>query len=398
VKVYEYVAADAGGVLRSGTAWASSEIELDQHLESRGFLLTRFKLLADERRRQPTRLSRDELVNITNQLATVTGAGVPLVDGLAGIGARLDSRNAKRLIEEMCGALRAGESLSRVMETYPKTFPDVYRASVRAGEASGALDTVLARVAKHLEWSRNIRATTIQALIYPAILVVAILGLIAVLLYFVLPRIIGLFPGGRQDLPYQTRCVLAVSDFMHAHPLAILLWIGASVSGLVAMGRSPRGRELLDRLILGIPRLGEVARQIATSKFASTASILQAAGCDVFTMLDVSAATCGNSAMTAAFRRGAERVRRGQIISEGFSREPLVDSLLVQMVAVGEKAGDLAKCLDRLVQHLDEEVPRRVKRFLSLLEPAILLVAGVVVAFILLAALLPIFELYKKMG
>lgn len=398
MKVYEYVAADAGGVLINGTAWASSELELDQQLEVKGFLLTRFKVVADERRHRPTRLGSDDLVNITNQLATVTGAGVPLVEGLRGIGERIDSRNAKNLIDEMCTALRAGESLSRVMGAYPKTFPDVYRASVRAGEASGALDTVLARVAKHLEWSRNIRATTIQALIYPAILIVAILGLIAVLLYFVLPRIIGLFPGGKDDLPYQTRCVLAVSDFMHAHPLAILLGIGALVTGLVVMTRSSRGRVLLDHFVLNIPRLGGIARQIATSKFASTASILQSAGCDVFTMLDVSASTCGNAAMSAAFRRGAERVKKGSVISEALQKEPLVDSLLVQMVAVGEKAGDLAVCLDRLVKHLDEEVPRRVKRFLSLLEPMILLVSGVVVAFILLAALLPIFELYKKMG
>ena len=154
-------------------------------------------------------------------------------------------------------------------------------------------------------------------------------------------------------------------------------------------------RSAFDRCLLSIPRLGRVARQIATSKFACTASILQSAGCDVFTMLDVSAAACGNSAMARALRTATERVRRGSLLSEALAEETLMDPLLVQLVSVGEKSGELDRCLERIVRHYDDEIPRSVKRMLSLLEPALLVSAGGIVAFILLAALLPMFQLME---
>ncbi len=398
MKAFEYVAADPRGRRTSGTAWASGENELDSLLEAKGLVLTEAKVIADDRAVRRTRVKKAELINLTNQLATVTGAGVPLVEGLRGIGERLETEGGRRLVQEMVTGLEAGESLSNVMGSYPKAFPDVYRSSVAAGEEAGALERVLQRLASHLEWVRGMRATTVQALIYPVILCFAIFGLILVLLYFVLPRIVGMFPGGAEDLPAETRFVLAISNFLRDQWLPLL--IGGSLAGVAAVfgSRRPAGRRFLHRQLLRIPKLGTVASQIATSKFACTAGILQAAGCDVFTVLNVSSRCCGNAAMEAAFNRATERVKRGATISDALEQEPLMDSLLVQMVSVGERTGDLDRCLERLVKHYDDEVPRSVKRFLSLLEPALLLGAGGVVAFILLAALLPIFDLYESMG
>ena len=398
MKAFEYVAADARGQLTAGTAWATSESELDHSLESRGLLLTRAKVVGDTRGGRQTKVKREELINLTNQLATVTSAGVPIVEGLAGIGRRLETKAGRQLVSEIVTALRTGESLSSVVSAYPTTFSPVYRATVVAGESSGALDTVLVRLAAHLDWVRKMRATTIQALIYPGILLGAIVVLIGILLYFLLPRIIGMYPGGVADLPLQTRVVIAVSDFLRDN----ILWIGlgavASICGFVALRRRPGGVRFLHAALLRIPKLGSVAAQLATSKFASTASILQSAGCDVFSVLSVSSAACGNAAMAHAFDRASARVKRGETISEALDVEPRVDPLLVQMVAVGERSGALDRCLEKLVEHYDEEIPRRVKRALSIIEPMILVVAGVVVAFILLASLLPIFDLYDSIG
>ncbi|MEM7517941.1 MAG: type II secretion system F family protein, partial [Planctomycetota bacterium] len=276
-------------------------------------------------------------------------------------------------------------------------FPGVYRASVEAGEASGALDLVLGRLGGYLEWTQSMRSTTVQALIYPMILCFAILGLILILLYFVLPRIMGIFPGGPEDLPAQTRFVLAASDFLRANGL-VLLGVGiASAISFAVSFRTPGGKRFFHGLLLRVPKLGMVLAKIATSRFASTASTLQAAGCDVFKVLRIAGATCGNAAMAAGFERATERVRNGQTIADALEDARGVDPLLIQMVAVGEKTGRLDDCLNRVVEYYDQEVPRAVKRFISILEPLLLVVAGGVVAFILLAALMPIFKLYESL-
>jgi len=397
VKTFQYTAVLATGERVSARARAASERDLDRELESRGLVLSKAEVVAANETRTRYSLSPSDLISLTTQLATISSAGVPLVEGLASIGARLDREESRLLVGEMVAGLRAGDSLSDVMNRYPGAFPAVYRASVVAGEAAGSLDTVLMRLAKYLEWSQGMRATATQALIYPCMLMTSIFGLILVLLYYVLPRILKLFPGGRDALPFETKIVLFTSDFLIDN--AVVLLVLGVVAGIAAVAfvRTPKGRVLLHGSLMRIPKLGKVMRQIATSRFASTASILQSAGCDVFTVLNTAGNTCGNAAMTACFERTAEWVRRGATITEGLEREPQVDPLLKQMVAVGEKSGELDSCLDRLVAYYDDEVPRSVKKFLTVLEPTLLLGAGAIVAFILLAALMPIFKMYETM-
>lgn len=397
MKTFAYTAVAPDGTRVRDTARARSESELDREMEARGLLLAEARVVSGEGRRVDGTMSTTELLSFTTQLATVSGAGVPLVDGLRSIGSRLPRARARELVADMVAGLSAGESLSDVMGRHPRAFPKVYRSSVVAGEAAGSLDTVLERLARYLEWSRTMRATATQALIYPAILLVAITGLVVILLTFVLPRILKLFPGGTQDLPVETRIVVAASNTLHDHALLLGACTAAAVAGFLAWFKTPRGRLVVDGLLLRVPKLGAVQSQIATSRFASTASILQAAGCDVFTVLDVAATACGNAAMEQSFRRATETVRRGSTITESLDREARVDPLLKQMVGVGEKSGELDSCLDRLVRYYDEEIPRTVKRFLSVVEPTLLIVAGAIVAFILLAALMPIFKLYESM-
>lgn len=398
MKTFEYTAVDVAGRPITGRAWATNEVALDAELERSGVTLTRAQeVTGTARRRRKHRLKPWTLHQITTQLATVTSAGVPIVEGIGGIARRVDRPETKHLLEEIVADLEAGEGLSGAMARHPEAFPVVYRSSVEAGEAAGALETVLLRLARYLEWSQNMRSTTVQALIYPSILLCAILGLIGILLYFVLPRIVKIFPGGQADLPLQTRIVMGASDFMVENAAVIAVCAVIAIVGFVVALRRDGGREFLHGLALKLPKLGSVARQIATSRFASTASTLQAAGCDVFTMLRISGATCGNAAMAKSFARATESVRNGARIADALEREARVDSLLIQMVSVGERTGQLDGCLGRLVDYYDTEVPRAVKRFLSILEPLMLLFAGAVVTFILLAALLPIFQLYESL-
>jgi general secretion pathway protein F len=398
VKTFEYAATDAQGAVLRGRAWAASEVELDRELEGRGLTLTAAKAISGDATSRRLKLSRYDLLALTTQLATVTAAGVSLVDGLESIGERLESERARLLVGELVAALRSGESLSGAMERFPATFPEVYRSSVRAGEASGSLDTVLLRLAKYLEWSRGMRATTVQAMIYPGLLITALFGLVLVLLGFLLPRVLKLFPGGKESLPTETRIVLGASEFLRENALALGAGAVALAAAVTWLARQPYGKRFLHGWMLAIPRFGRVVQQLATSRFASTASILQSAGCDVFTVLNIAGSTCGNASMAACFARSTESVRKGATITQALERERYIDPLLTQMVNIGERTGQLDDCLTRLVAYYDEEVPRTVKRFLAFLEPAMLLAAGAVVAFILMAALMPIFKLYENIG
>lgn len=398
MNTYDYVALQAGGGSVAGQAQARDELELDRELEARGLVLTQARVLVSQRRLGAARLSHDELITLTTQLATIVGAGVHIVQGLEAIGRRLTRLASRQVADDIVRSLRAGSMLSDALERHPGSFPEVYRASVRAGEASGALDKVLLRLAKHMEWSRGIRAMAVQALIYPAMLMLALVGLVGVLLYFVLPRLLTLFPGGRDDLPRETQLVMAASQFTVQNVGWILLVLFALAAGFVALRRNSRGRVALDQALLRVPKFGRVCQQLAVSRFASTAGLLQQAGCDVFTVINVSGSTCGNAAMGAAFGRVSERVRRGQTITQGLEQEACMDPMLVQMVAVGESTGELDRCLERLSGYYDEDIPRTVKRFLALLEPCMLLGAGIVVGGILLAALAPIFKLYESIG
>jgi type II secretory pathway component PulF len=225
----------------------------------------------------------------------------------------------------------------------------------------------------------------------------AVGALLVVLLTYVLPRIVGLYPAGH-ELPFETRAVLAVSRFATGH--AAVLGAAAAALALAAScaWARPGGRRLAHAALLTVPRLGRLAREIATARFAATAGILQAAGCDALTMLDVAGRTCGNAAMAAGFARTGARVRRGATIAESLAQERFADPLLVQMVHVGESAGELEGCLARVAAYYDQEVPRTLARMTALFEPALLVGAGALVAFVLLAALLPIFELYGAVG
>jgi general secretion pathway protein F len=297
----------------------------------------------------------------------------------------------------MVHGLQAGNSLSQVMVPFPRVFPPIYSASVRAGETSGALDSILVRMASYLEWARAMRATAIQALIYPAILMCAIFGLVLILLLFVLPKIMGLFPPGA-ELPWQTQIVLGASDFLREHVILVGVLLVGGVVGAISAWRMPRVKVLVHTALLKVPKVGALAQKLAMARFASTSATLHTAGCDVFTMLQIASETCGNAALSAAFDRAIERIRRGEAISKALEQEPMVDPLLVQMIHVGERAGALDVVLAKLASYYDDEIPRAVKKFLALLEPCILLGAGGIVAFILMAAVMPLFQLYENIG
>lgn len=397
MKTFEYQARAAGGSVVTGIITAPDELALDRELEEKGLFLTQAKRVSAARSGGKVKLNARELVTLTTQLATLLGAGVPIVEGLRGLSPRMRTPEGREVVMRLVDSIQAGRSLSESLDVFPESFSKVYRASVRSGEFSGSLPKVLTNQASFLEWSAEIRSTTVQALFYPFMLMCAITGLVIVMITFVLPRIVGMMPGGEDQLPGPTLFLMRVSHFLTDH----WMWI---VGGLVSLGagifwalRQERIAEAFSRSLFKVPRLGDLLGMLAVSRFARTASTLQDAGCDMLRVLEVSGEACGNKAYAASFARARERVASGDSLSDALASQPGMDPLLVQMARVGESTGELDGCLDKLSVYYDKEVPRMVKWFLALLEPAILLSAGAVVAFILLSAILPMISLYQNM-
>ncbi|MCB9913595.1 MAG: type II secretion system F family protein [Planctomycetes bacterium] len=398
MRSFEYVAVGADGHRVTGRDLAESELALDRLLERRGLVLTSAKALSEARLDAKCGLRRDELVTFTTQLATVTGAGVPIVEGLGGIGDRLHSARGKALVGRMLDGLRAGESLSAVLEPFPGVFPPVYRASVRAGEASGALDTVLERMAGYLEWTRGMRATTVQALIYPAILMLATLGLILVLLLHRAAQAAGAVPGGGR--------AAALAD--RARAGRVRLRARARAAAGARERRRRRGRRLGLAAARGAPRDRPRAAARAQARRRAAEDRHEPLRLDV-----LHAARRGLQRLHGAAGRLRDLRQRGDArglrarrrarpqgprdlggAGRGTRRRPAARADGQR----GERAGALDLTLAKLAAYYDEEVPRTVKRFLSLLEPALLLGAGAIVSFILMAAVMPLFQLYETLG
>ncbi|MDF1837679.1 MAG: type II secretion system F family protein [Planctomycetota bacterium] len=395
---FQYSAIAANGQSLNGYAAAENLLDLDRVLEGRGLTLTSAKESKSKAGGGGKPFNSTELVFFTTQLATLLSAGVPILSGLAGVAKRMPTKHGRELVQRLVVRLEGGLGLTAALSEESNSFPEVYRACVRAGEVSGALPDILVRQSKFLEWSRAIRMTTMQALIYPAMLVLAILMLIVILLTFVLPRLMKLFPGGRDTLPMPTQIVMACSDFLMNNIALLGFGTFAVVGGLFFARKSADVRQWISKQVLRIPRYGKLAGMIATSRFASTAGTLQNAGCDIGTVLEVAGNTCGNAHMEHGFLQVAKEVRRGRTITECLEEIGGMDPLLIQMTHIGESSGDLSGSLGQLAEYYNAEVPRAVKWFLALLEPTILFVAGGIVAFILLATMLPILSIYDSVG
>lgn len=396
-RIFEYSARRSDGQLVQGREVARDELELDRRLEREGLLLTDCRSVQRGGRARTAELSRQELFAFTAQLGTILSAGIPIVQGLREMHRRARGRVAKASIQAILEDLEAGEPLSSALEQQPRSFPAIFRASIRAGEQSTKLPEVLKAQASHLAWVREIRAMATQALVYPAILSLAILGLVAILVTFLVPRLTKLYPGGVEDLPAQTRQVMSIADAIRTHWVLGSVCAAALLLASVVALRRPGPAQAAARLASGIPRVGPLLRQLAMSRFAKTAALLHEAGVEMVSTLRLATEACGNPYYRAAFERATQRVQRGSTLAEALEQEACMDPFLLQLVGIGEASGDLSTTLGHLVESYEAEIPRTVKWALSLVEPAILVLGGGLVLYVLLAALLPIVTLYEKL-
>jgi general secretion pathway protein F len=338
-------------------------------------------------------LTVSDVALMTRQLATLLVAGLPLVDALGVLMDQTERKGVKGLLADVREAIRGGASYSVVLERYPRDFSSIYVHMVRAGEASGALDQILFRLAEFLEKQLALKNKVTNAILYPAIMLVVGTLVLFFLVTFVVPKITAVFAHSKQALPWPTIVLMEISQFCSDYWMVLLAGILIGIWGLRRFKKTETGRVLADRLLLQLPLIGQVARMVSISRLASTLTTMLSSGVQLLEALDVSRRVMNNRVLEQAVEEARQNIREGETIAEPLKRSGQFPPLVTHMVAVGEKSGEMEEMLRRIGQIYDGEVDRVITRFTSLLEPIMIVVMGVVVLFIVVAILLPIFEM-----
>jgi general secretion pathway protein F len=339
------------------------------------------------------RVRLGDLANATRQLATLLSSGLPLMDALTLLVEQEETPALKSALSSLRDAVREGASLADALKVNPKVFSQLYMNMVSAGEASGTLEITLDRLADFLDEQVRFRGRFAAALAYPALMSVIGVGVLFFLFAFVMPRVVGMFEDMKQQLPFITLALLWVVKLISTLWWAILIVLGGVVYYVRRYVATPVGKAWLDARLLRLPVFGGLVRMIAISRFTRTLGTLLQSGVPTLTALDIVRSVVGNTVLADAIHKARENVREGEPIADPLRRSGLFPPVVVQMVAVGEKSGELEKMLLKISDSFDRTVETRITALMSLLEPVIILVMGLVVGFIVVAILLPILQM-----
>ncbi len=386
---------DRKGSKVKGESQASSEILLKADLRRQGINPLKVKkktkpLLGGSGKKIITK----DIAVFARQLATMMTAGVPLVQAFEIIGRSHEKPAMQELILSVKADIEGGTSLADSLEKQPKYFDDLFCNLVSAGEQSGALETLLDKVAIYKEKTEELKGKVKKALFYPTAVLVVAFVVTAILLIFVVPQFESLFQGFGADLPVFTQMVIGLSEFFQSYWWAIGLGIGLSIFGFVtAKKRSPALRRGLDILSLKIPVVGTILEKSAVARFARTLSTMFAAGVPLVEAMDSVAGATGNALYYEATMRMKDDVSTGTQLQQSMKNTGIFPNMVVQMVAIGEESGSLDEMLGKVADFYEEEVDNLVDGLSSLLEPIIMAVLGVMVGGLVVAMYLPIFKL-----
>ena len=338
-------------------------------------------------------LSTTDVAMMTRQLATLLVAGLPLVEALGVMVDQTEKKPVKSLMADIREEIRGGASYSAVLERYPREFSQIYVHMVRAGEASGALDQILFRLAEFLEKQLALKHKVTNAVLYPALMLIVGVTVLFFLMTFVVPKITAVFTSLKQALPWPTIVLMSVSHFLADYWAWILGGVGVMVWATRRAMKTEAGQLTADRWLLKMPLMGEVARMVAISRLTSTLATMLASGVQLLDAMDVAKRVMNNRVLEYAVEGARQNIREGETIAEPLKRSGEFPALVTHMIAVGERSGEMEEMLRRIGLIYDGEVDRVITRFTSLLEPIMILVMGILVFCIVVAILLPIFEM-----
>ena len=396
---FEYVALDKAGKESKGLLEGDTSKHVRQLLRERNLLPVQVTEVAQkEARRQSTfslrrGISPAELALVTRQLASLSQSGLPLEEALLAVSQQNDQPRTKSILLGVRSKVMEGHTMADGLSEFPQAFPELYRATIAAGEQSGHLDVVLERLADYTEARQELRQRITNAMIYPITLVIMAIAIISFMLATVVPKIVGVFENTAAELPGLTRGMIATSDFLQNNWLLLIIAIGASIYGLWWILQKEGPRRRYHRLLLSTPITGRLTRGINTARFTRTFSILTGSGVPVLEAMKISAEVIENLPMRDAVNEAAIRVREGGSISKSLEASKLFPPMMIHLVSSGEAGGRLEEMLTRAASGQEREVDGLIAALLGILEPLLIILMGGVVLTIVLAILLPIFEI-----
>jgi general secretion pathway protein F len=399
---FQYRAADQAGKIIEGVMEAEVEQSVVSRLHEMGCVPLRINVpRAGGVPKQQLRLalfsrrkiSQPQLLQFTQELATLLAAGLPLDRSLSVLGNLVEGEEFTKVMRTLLEAVRAGKSLAAAMTEHPEVFPKIYVNMIRAAESGGILDAVLRYLTEYMERSLALREDVKSALIYPVILGGAAGLSLLVLFIYVIPRFALIFKDVGQALPWITRLVLDFSQALTQYGWILLLVLVGSVAAGWFYLRTPEGKTEWDRLSLRIWLLGDLVRKFETARFARTLSALLRGGVPLLEALGTVQGVVGNRLLTRAIGQVQIRVREGKGMARPLGESGLFPPLALNMIAVGEETGKLEAMLNEVAEHYDQEVKRTTKRLTAILEPALILGMGLIIGVVVVSMLLAIFSM-----
>ena len=397
---YEYRAVDDKGREKKGTIEGDTARHVRQQLRDRGLIPVDVDEIQESSRQKQNfgvsfrrRISTSDLALITRQMATLVRAALPIEEALRTTAQQTEKAHVRRILIAVRSKVMEGHSLADGLAQFPGTFPDLYLATVRAGEHTGHLDTVLERLADYVESRQVIQQKVTQALIYPVVLTLIAVSVVSALLIYVVPEIVGVFETTGQRLPVLTVAMIALSEFMQAWGIYLLILLVLAVFTFLWAMRSYPFRLRVHAFFLRVPLVSRMIRGMNTASFARTLSILTGSGVPILDGLRISAAVIGSLPMREAITDAASRVREGAGISRSLENSKQFPPITLNLIASGESSGKLEEMLDRAAQSQEREIQGLIGTMLALLEPLLIVVMGAVVMMIVIAVLLPIFQM-----
>ncbi len=379
---------------------ASDEAALKQDLTNQGYhlfeirrrgWLGRLQLPSLSSRNQ--KISPRDLLIFNQELAALLRSGLPMLQALELMLSRQRNPVFKQILTQVRDQVRSGEDLSAAIAAYGDRFPSLYSATLKAGERSGEMEQVIRRFVRHLKLVLETRKRVTSALVYPAALVGLSLCLIAVMTVYVLPNFTGFFRTLNVELPLVTRVTMGISIFVKEHVLIITVVLVVGTLAFLQYSRSETGRLRLSKLALQIPFLGDLFHRLALSEFCRSLATLLAGGIPLVSSMEVSVNAVSNLHLRSQLHPTIESVREGKALADTLEQTGAAPEILVDMVEVGEATGSLDSMLSDVSDFLDEEVDTRLQRVLSLLEPVMLVLMGIIIATLLISVYLPLFSL-----
>ena len=389
------------GEIIEGIYVAQSEAALRRELEDKGLHVLSLRArggFGGLSLGKPRKIARHEFLVFNQELATLLKAGMPLVQSLDILRTRLTNPLFKQVLDDVYEKVRGGTALSDAFAAHGELFPNVYTASLMAGERSGNLDSVLRRFVAYSKTIDTVRTKTISAMVYPVILVLLAVGLVGIIVVKVVPTFADFYASFQADLPLSTRIIVMISDTLRSQLWLILLILAGAGIAFMSWIRQPGRAAEFDRLLLRLPFIGNSVHKFSTSQMARTLATLLGGGIPLVNSLEIAAQSTGNRHMGKELDIVAARVREGQGLAATLLERKTVPDVAIKMIEVGESTGALTEMLNSLADFYDEEIDTEVSRFVTLIEPAMLVFMGIVIASIVLALYLPLFQLTSVIG